>query len=231
MSLISSHIHVSRTELTPLNRRSLNILNPYFSTQLLHEQDPWSSSEKSLHLLSLLPDKTLTAALSKKWDSQPSRPSAQKWADIDALASAGNLGSLSTKQLVEAKQDIRLEYTYPRLDAEVSKKLNHLLKSPFVIHPGTGRVCVPIDVKRVEEFDPMTVPTVQELLAEIDAWKGENGNGEDEDGADEGKKMQDWQKTRLRPYVEHFRKFVDGLVKEEMAASKRGREEEGSMEF
>jgi len=139
---------------------------------------------------------------------------------------------MSTKQLVEAKQDIRLEYTYPRLDAEVSKKLNHLLKSPFVIHPGTGRVCVPIDVKRVEEFDPMAVPTVQELLAEIDAWKDENGKGEDDGGSqEEGKKLQDWQKTRLRPYVEYFRKFVDGLVKEEMAATKRGRDEEGSMDF
>jgi len=76
----------------------------------------------------------------------------------------------------------------------------------------------------------MQVPTVQECLAEIDAWKGEAGDGDDE-GGDEGKKMQDWQKTSLRPYVEYFRKFVDGLVKEEMAATKRGREEEGSMEF
>ena len=62
------------------------------------------------------------------------------------------------KQLVEVKQDIRLEYTYPRLDAEVSKKLNHLLKSPFVIHPGTGRVCAdPHLAERVAEFAPDVV--------------------------------------------------------------------------
>jgi DNA primase small subunit len=92
-----------------------------------------------------------------------------------------------------------LEYTYPRLDAEVSKKLNHLLKSPFVIHPGTGRVCVPIDPRKVEEFDPLGVPTVTQLLTEIDEWEG-----------DDAKKVQDWEKTSLKPYIEYFKRFVAG---------------------
>ena len=85
---------------------------------------------------------------------------------------------------------------------------------------------MPIDVKRVEEFDPLGVPTVGELLAEIDAWKGEG-----EEGQDEERKMQDWQKTSLRPYVEYFRKFVDALIKDETAASKRGREDDGGLDF
>jgi DNA primase catalytic subunit len=37
-----------------------------------------------------------------------------------------------------AMEDIVLQYTYPRLDSEVTKHRNHLLKAPFVIHPGTG---------------------------------------------------------------------------------------------
>lgn len=41
-------------------------------------------------------------------------------------------------QLVAAMEDIILQYTYPRLDAEVSKHRNHLLKAPFCVHPGTG---------------------------------------------------------------------------------------------
>lgn len=212
-----------RVNSTNTTRRSLNLLNPFFTTQILHEQDPFATPDKAARLLSLIPDKTLTAALSKKWDSQPSRPSSQKWSDIDSVASAGHLSTLSPKQLVDVKQDIRLEYTYPRLDAEVSKKLNHLLKSPFVIHPGTGRVCVPIDVRRVEDFDPLGVPTVGELLAEIDAWKGEEGDGD--------AKVQDWQKTSLKPYVEYFRRFVDALIKDESAAAKRGREEDGGLDF
>ncbi|CAD0107739.1 unnamed protein product [Aureobasidium uvarum] len=194
----------------------LKILNGYFQTDVLLEQDPWASPEKATHLLQLLPDKSLTAALQRKWDSTPHRSSTQKWADIDAVASvSGSLSSLTPETLVHAKQDIRLEYTYPRLDAEVSKKLNHLLKSPFVIHPGTGRVCVPIDVRRFEEFEPEKVPTVQQLLSEIDSWQGTDD------------KIQDWQKTSLKPYIELFRDHVNAIMKEERAAEKRGREESG----
>ncbi|KAF2108702.1 DNA primase small subunit [Lophiotrema nucula] len=209
-----------RRPLHPHLDRSLNILKEHFQTTILYEQDPWSE-EKASHLLQLLPDQTLKAALQKKWESSPGRASASKWSDIDSVAKSGSL-SKSTKDLLEAKQDIVLEYTYPRLDAEVSKKLNHLLKSPFVVHPGTGRVCVPIDTRTVEEFDPLAVPTVTQLLQQIDEWKGEE---------EEGKKIPDWEKTELKPYVEFFRTFVNGLLKDEKSGIKREREDGDAMEF
>lgn len=169
----------------------------------------------------------LNDALRKKWDSAPGRASASKWADIDALAKTGVSHNLDRNALWKAKQDIILEYTYPRLDVEVSKKQIHLLKSPFVIHPGTGRVCVPIDLKRLEKFDPLGVPTVTELLGEIDAWDAESGrNGESE----EGKKVQDYEKTSLKPYVEYFKSHVAGILRDEKGV-KREREDDDAMEF
>ena len=84
-------------------------------------------------------------------------------------------------------------YTYPRLDMEVSKKMNHLLKvgttpplpravwlfllvtpplpvevqAPFCVHPKTGKVCVPIDPESAWEFDPDCVCTVGGLLNQL----------------------------------------------------------------
>lgn len=83
-------------------------------------------------------------------------------------------------------EDIVLQYTYPRLDAEVSKHRNHLLKAPFCVHPATGkprltsfswflienlpigRVCIPVNPREVAQFDPEAVPTVGQLLRELD---------------------------------------------------------------
>lgn len=179
--------------------------------------------------MQLLPDRNLNESLRRKWEAAPGRSSTSKWADIDAVAKTGASKHLDSKALLEAKQDIVLEYTYPRLDIEVSKKLNHLLKSPFVVHPGTGRVCVPIDTKALEDFDPLGVPTVQSLLAEIDTWKG----GEDSDDGDDKSKVNiaDWEKTSLKPYVEQFRSFVSGIIKDEGAAKVKREREDDSMDF
>jgi DNA primase small subunit len=192
-------------------------------------QDPWRSPEKADYLLQLIPDPDLREALRKKWESSPGSASSRKWADIDALAQTGSASkTLDARDLLDAKQDIVLEHTYPRLDVAVSQHLNHLLKSPFVVHPGTGRVCVPIDRDALEEFDPLGVPTAQGLLREIDAWNdGSTGEGQQEDGGGAVKHVQDWEKTSLKPYVDYFRSFVTALMKDEREIKvKRERDEE-----
>ena len=231
-SLCQTHIPISSSPTNqphPLSR-SLDILKSHFQSDVLEAQDPWRSPDRAENLLKLLPDTQLADSLRKKWDSSPGRSSSSKWADIDAVAKTGGASkNLDTRALLDAKQDIVLEYTYPRLDIEVSKKLNHLLKSPFVVHPGTGRVCVPIDTRSLEDFDPLDVPTVQGLIKEIDAWK-------EPESVEGGSKhtVQDWEKTSLKPYIEQFRSFVIALMKDERDVKvKREREEDPAtaMEF
>lgn len=220
--------------LHPHISRSLEILKPYFQ-QVLIDQEPFMSEAGQKRLIQLLPDKSLNEALLKKWDSSPDRPSLKKWEDIDSLAKTGVSKTLDTKALVEAKQDILLEYTYPRLDVEVGKKRIHLLKSPFVVHPGTGRVCVPItaagDMKRAESFDPLSVPRVNELLREVDQFGNadqgqEQANGSAGDGVTT-RKLNDWEKTSLKPFVELFDGYVRSLLKSEMVRVKRERDDGG----
>lgn len=222
--------------LTPYaRRRSLDILKDHFQKDVLAVQDPWQTPEKAEALLQQIPDTELREALRRKWEASPGRASTSKWADIDALAQTSASSALDSRDLLDAKQDIVLEHTYPRLDAAVSQKLNHLLKSPFVIHPGTGRICVPIDKDRLDEFDPLDVPTLQGLVKEIDEWvetdgaaamaavdvAGPGGSSQDV------KHVQDWEKTSLKPYIEYFRSFVTALMKDERAATvKREREED-----
>lgn len=212
--------------LHPHIARSVKILEPYFNQTTLIDQDVFLGDQAVERLLSLLPDKKLCDALRRKWDSTPDRASTSKWNDIVTLAKTIN--GLDARALKDARYDIVLEYTYPRLDAEVSKKMIHLLKSPFVVHPGTGRICVPIDGRNIEEFDPLAVPTVTELLNEIDEYDSENppsASNADASGSAE-RKMQDYEKTRLKPYVDYFRSFVANLMKDERPGKReRGAEE------
>lgn len=96
-----------------------------------------------------------------------------------------------------------------------------------MVHPGTGRVCVPIDTKKLEDFDPLGVPTVTQLLAEIDDWDSVNRKSEDEKDT---KPVLDYEKTSLKPYVEFFKTHVASMMKQERGV-KRERDDDDAMEF
>ena len=100
-------------------------------------------------------------------------------------------------------------YLYPRIDANVSKGINHLLKSPFCIHPKTGKVCTPFDPAQVDLFDVNNVPTLNQVIAEI---------------SDGSKSIQ-----CLEPCMKVFKKFLDTIrVEQGKSARKDGQQ---SMEF
>jgi DNA primase small subunit len=73
------------------------------------------------------------------------------------------------------------------------------------------------------------VPTVTQLLQQIDEWHARNSDMSEENKA----KVPDWKKTDLKPYVEYFQGHVSNLLKEEIRG-KRERDTDGgadSMEF
>ena len=126
------------------------------------------------------------------------------------------------QRLKDAKEDIIIQYTYPRLDAEVSKRRNHLLKAPFCIHPKTGRVCVPVDPRTIDKFDPARVPTVHQLLHELDKIAPSVNAGESGEGATAAvEHHSDWERTSLKQYVDMLDKHVMGLMEETRKAKQK----------
>lgn len=74
-----------------------------------------------------------------------------------------------------------MTYLYPRIDANVSKTINHLLKSPWCVHPKTGKICVPIDPARPEDFKCNDVPTLTKVIQELGSV-GKDAEALKEDG-------------------------------------------------
>jgi DNA primase small subunit len=86
--------------------------------------------------------------------------------------------------------------------------MNHLLKAPFSIHPNTGRVCVPFRVATVDSFDPETVPTVLQLIEEIDAFSKPEAESEVK------KNVKAYKMTSMREPVSIFEEFLSCLSAE-----------------
>jgi len=122
------------------------------------------------------------------------------------------------KKAIEAnKMELVFSYVYPRLDVEVSRHVNHLLKSPFCVHPKTGKVCTIIDPKTCHEFDPHGQPTLVSLIDEYNEAGKANKDGKSTIG---------WKNTSMNEVMETFRRtFLDGLQKERIAIYKRAQKE------
>ncbi|KAJ7188511.1 hypothetical protein C8R46DRAFT_23117 [Mycena filopes] len=187
---------------------ALEHLAVVFSNLILYDQDCFASEKGYEALLKLIPDARVVDALQAQWRGS-SASSEEKWKDFKTEIKHYKKDSSQRVALTAAMEDIILQYTYPRLDENVSKKRNHLLKAPFCVHPKTGRICVPVDPARIEEFDPEVVPTVTQLLNELDTV------------AESSEHHSDWERTSLKPYIEMLDKHNQRIM-EEVRKEKRG---------
>ncbi|KAG0225554.1 hypothetical protein BGW41_004663 [Actinomortierella wolfii] len=225
--------------LHPSLRRAFQVVRQHFPSLVFESQGVFKSPEQWNKVLAIIPDRGVQAKLKAMWSQAPNRSPRDKWEDMRKAIEEAISENRKKTYLQFILRDIMFQYTYPRLDDKVSTNLNHLLKSPFCVHPKTGRVCVPIDIKKCEEFDPTTAPTVQQLCHELNAFdtqmkaKAAATAGTDATAKNGGSvpKIPDWQKTSLRPYVELFERFVRGIIREAKDRRKREAEAQASLEF
>lgn len=177
----------------PSLRRAARIIQAKFEDYACNKQDFLGDDAKMTKVLALVPSdcrEEFGDAMRK------CRTSSERWKALqNSISKYPNKKKLSPN-LVE---EIMFQYCYPRLDIEVTKGLNHLLKSPFCVHPKTGKVCVPIDLDTLDTFDPFKVPTLSELCETLERC----------DLINVDKKIKDYKKTDMKQYIEYFENFLN----------------------
>merc|ERR1711871_484827 len=183
----------TKKPLHPMILRAYEMLEPYFEKYIcgVDGQKLLVSRKKFVPLLNSLPNEDIRALLYKLWDNDDGNNATKgidRWKQLKD-ATSNSIGSTdstngkkraringpSSEELEELEKwrvELVLKYCCPRLDANVSKQQNHLLKSPFCVHPKTGRICLPINPAYADNFDPSAVPTLRQLCSQVDSYDG-----------------------------------------------------------
>ncbi|GAA5899473.1 hypothetical protein JCM6882_009127 [Rhodosporidiobolus microsporus] len=212
-TLMDKRVGLSRPLHPTLERAFENHLKSAFANVVLADQECLKDEEQWSNVVKLIPDKEKASTLYKDIPASSSLSSRKRWDQIRIAPSGPQSASAAVKEKIREKHadavdDIIIQYTYPRIDTEVSRKLNHLLKAPFCVHPGTGKVCVPLLASQIDAFDPDNVPTVGSLLMEIEALVRQD------------LKDANWSRTSLKPYVEILERHAEGVAKERVRLNK-----------
>ena len=218
----------------PAIAKAYKILRHAFEDKILPQQKLLVDPVQQEAILAYLPSEAVRAEVRSTWAGMDDMDlidegedtagvNIHRWERLVSIVNAECAALIKAKDhrgaraLEKGIKDIVFAYTYPRLDMEVSKKMNHLLKAPFCVHPKTGKVCVPINPADAWEFNPDTVCTVGGLLNQLN-----KGGKTAEGGAGENEK---WRGTEMEEAVETFRTcFLDALqteAKDGLAAKAR----------
>ncbi|KAM9964247.1 hypothetical protein ACTFIW_002981 [Dictyostelium discoideum] len=169
---ILNHIRVELSQnQIPILRRSFDqILLPHFEKCIIEEQQIFTNEKQRKYFLSLLPisykrqDRKITLTPSEDIEKKLKEIQNENLSNSEIWFAVKSY--LEDNNLKEHLYNLVFHYTMPRIDEPVSIGLDHLLKSPFCIHPDTKKLCVPLDINEIYKFNPNQVPTVDQLISD-----------------------------------------------------------------
>ncbi|XP_073944138.1 DNA primase small subunit isoform X1 [Choristoneura fumiferana] len=201
-------VHLGSDNLHSSIRRALTVIDKYFE-DIVRDQDFFATPEKLQNLLKMIPDENLRSQVQTNL-VKSTAPSLEKWHSFVNLVESyckenGSVG----RKLKYLLEEIKIQLCYPRLDVNVTKGFNHLLKSPFSIHPKTGKVSVVFHPNNVKSFNLDEVPTLNCLLDDSSPSHGQH-------------------QANMRTAVKTFQEVVFSLEKSEAI---RRRNDTSSLDF
>lgn len=187
--VVGGQAMVKRVTLNPFNGlhpmiyKSLEVIDQYFDEVMVENQDFLSTEHLVQNVIDLCEDRQLRTALSDACKQY--RYSTKECWEAMKKETEKYTHRMKAKKHNYYIEEVKLQHCFPRLDANVTRGMNHLLKLPFCIHPKTGNVCVPIDIDDIDNFDIDSVPNMKHLST-----------------------------SAMDPYIKIMKNFVDGLGSE-----------------
>lgn len=191
-------------------RKALNIIEENFIDFIIVEQDILGNDDRLKNFMRLLWDLPV-----RNFEEvmKEGKTSLERWqVFVSQLQGLMDKNVLPNK-FKYLKEEIILHLAYPRLDVGVTKKLDHLLKSPFCVHPETGKICVPFLPHEIDNFDTDKVPTLNSLLDELNDYYKEiaKSNISDSTKSCNATKTENVERTSLIYSYNIFQDFVMNL--------------------
>ncbi|XP_076160106.1 DNA primase small subunit [Ptiloglossa arizonensis] len=207
-------------------KRALNSIESIFIPFCVEEQDMLGTDERVEKFLQILPDEEDRKELKALFGQ--SKSSKDRWNQFLKYAKYKATKDDKKRHYRHLIEEVMIQYAYPRLDINVSKGMNHLLKSPFCVHPKTGKICIPFTANTVDKFQPDKVPTITTLIEEVNEYELKD-KAEQQAYDLNAKKIKDYKKTSLNKSLRLFQEFLWKLETERKG--QKIQESDAKMEF
>ncbi|XP_045490916.1 DNA primase small subunit [Colias croceus] len=156
-------VHLGSDNLHSSIKRSVNIIDKYFN-DIMEEQEFLSTPERLSSFVKIIPDETLRKQVEETLKKMPAS-SPERWETfVNLYHQHCKQNGSAMRKLKYLIEEMKIQYCYPRLDVNVTKGFNHLLKSPFSIHPKTGKVSIVFKPENAKNMKLDDIPTINSLL-------------------------------------------------------------------